>query len=655
MADRGGSTKRFLDILDDPKLSPLAIFGLPANNRKFLRRCFAYERFSEHRIDAIIADLTHTSIAEIGPNWPDKFKVLLEVLAIDPRKRPGLVVIADDAFSFRKAENVMREVGHAQRPRTAFPSSHGALFQTPGFLGKANAPKSFPHFKARADLKDKRLLQLRDEVLTTARELEKAEDSEGASALRAGFAYVRAAANLPVGLDEARKIVSVMFTGDDQIDVAMRERFYFEDACRTLTEQIRLSPYSVRLAEFKAKFRALADAWGAATPVSLKLAEMAKMDRSGKNETLLILPDRHVADIYRLSDSVVATNWEIADARSFADHAGFRSCRRWVLVKPTNTLLRAVLMSSPGPDQVDLVGDAAGTGLLAMELKPLVSLQAFAPIRDRALALQTAIGRSVASLTADQDEAAPPNATRIGRIDFTRGDGDYSGPLIKIETERGYELLYRPGSDVLRHTPDDLRDFEKIEAKEIGISDTILVLAPRLMESLRRELARAPKTIEVLRAYHAAVASKRDQIPGAKLRDKARYLTSLIKSICPSFEDSEFRNVERWLDVDKDTASIPDAQPQAPSTRDRFGWFIEALGYPSILADTWWSEGIRKTRSYSISEGLLFNQRAVAFVVDPESMKARTGDLNVVALQAAIIDHVDTVKKVETIHGGGRV
>jgi hypothetical protein len=651
MGDRGGSTKRFLDVLGDPKLTPLPVFGLPANDRKLLRRCLGYERFREHPLDVVVADLTHTSIAEMGPSWPSKFQTLLEVLAGDSRSRPGVVVVTDDAFAFRKAEVVMKEVGHSQKPRTPFPSVEGALFPVPGFLGRATAPMSFAPFEARADLKDGRLLQLRDDVLAAARELERAEDVEAASALRAGFAHVRAAATFPVGLREAREIVEVMFAGDDPHDVAMRQRFYFEDACRALTEQISLSPYSVRLSDFKAKYRTMVEAWDAATPVSLKLSEMARSDRSGKNETLLVLPDRHVADIYRLSDGVVSTNWQIADAKSLAEHAGFLSCRRWVLVRPSNAVLRTVLMASPGPDRVDLVGDAAGSGLLLTELKPLASLPAFAPIKERANALLTAIGRSMASLASDHEEATLRGASRIGRIDFTRGDGEYTGPVIRIETERGYELLYRPGSEVLRHTPDDLRDFERIEAKDIEPADTILVLSQRLMESLRRELARAPKTVEALRAYHTAVAVKREQITGAKLRDKARRLTALIKELHPTFDDDEFRNVERWLAVDKDTTSIPDAQPQAPSTRERFGWFVEALGYPNQLADAWWVEGIRKTRSYSISEGLLFNQRAVAFVVDPESMKARNGTLNVGALQAAIIDNVDAVKKIEEIKG----
>ena len=56
----------------------------------------------------------------------------------------------------------------------------------------------------RADLKDARLLSLRNEVLGAARQLDEAEDRNGAAALRTGLSFVRATATLPIALVAAR-------------------------------------------------------------------------------------------------------------------------------------------------------------------------------------------------------------------------------------------------------------------------------------------------------------------------------------------------------------------------------------------------------------------------------------------------------------------
>jgi hypothetical protein len=102
--------------------------------------------------------------------------------------------------------------------------------------------------------------------------------------------------------------------------------------------------------------------------------------------------------------------------------------------------------------------------------------------------------------------------------------------------------------------------------------------------------------------------------------------------------------------VDETTLDDPAAQPQAPRTRRRFDLFAEALGMPSQLSDAYWDYGIRATRSYRVREGLLFHQRAVQFVVEPESLMARQADRDLRALWQAIMDSVDAVVRKELVN-----
>lgn len=655
MKDIRGSCSRHVRTLGDPMRSPLAVFGLPAGADVLLKRCLAFERFQTRRLDAVVVDLTRTSLNDIGHAWDKPFGKLLLALEALGDARPGLVVLAEDAFVVRKVEGVMREAMQVARSRRPSPETRGLLLRHPGLLDTKRRPiEPLGAIEFRADLKDGRLLALRDEVLRCARSLEENEDALAALALRAGLSFVRSMANFPIGLADARSIVEVMHATDDEADRAVRRKLFVGDALQPLTEYVRTSANGQALEGFRRKFMGTVESWQEATPVSAKLAAMMAKDKAAAGNVLLVLPDRHVANVYNLSDAAQACTWQVAEPKTMLDVARSRGSERWVVVRPNGSILRTILMAEPGPKLVDVVGDAAGSALLEMELRPLSALDAFAPVRGRAAALLKAIGHSVASLETDHEEVRSRTATVQEEIDFTQGGGRYTGEKVRLVTERGYTLLYRPTSEVLRYTPDDLRAFEKSDAKHVQAGDAVLVLSKPLMESLRRELAQAPKTIDTLRQYHIAVGTARESLPSGTLRDKGRHVLRLIQAKQPGFADEELPNVCRWLDVDGSTLDDPAAQPQAPMTRQRHLWFMDALGVMSVLATAWWDHGIRLTRSYRLSEGLLFNQRATGFVVDPESFTARSGGRDLSQLQQAIMDNVDVVKRTEMVDAGGR-
>ena len=651
MGQRGGLTTKHVQDLGDPLRAPLAVFGLPAHDSKKLAQCLVYKRFADHRLDLVIADLTHTALSSVGERWPEAFLRLLAALERLGTARPGLVVLAEDAFVYKRADTMLREAAYSSRPRRSLPETRGVMLSTQGFLG-LTAPRdaSYPVMEVRADLKDARLLSLRNEVLGAARQLDEAEDRTGAAALRAGLSFVRATATLPIALGAARSIVEMMHGTEDDADRRVRRKFYTATALQPMADAALASPNRALLLAFRARFMALAEGWENATPVSEKLAALAARLGDDARKTMLVLPDRHVANIYDLSDAAQAAPWHVAEPRTMVQIACAHGCDRWIVVRTSGDTLRTLLTALPGPSRLDLIGDAAGTALLEAELRPVATLEAFSSLKARAEAFRKAIGQSLSSLTLDHEEMSARTVSNHAELDFTRSDGEYAGPRIRVETEGGYILFYRPTSDVLRYTPDDLRAFDKVQAQLIRPTDAVLVLTLGLMELLRRELARAPKTVETLRQYHAEVGRKRLALPGTMLMDKARALQRAIKAAHPEFGDHEATNVARWLSVDKTTLDDPSSQPQAPRTRGRFDLFMTALDIHPTLTDAWWKHGIRLTRSYRLSEGMQFNQRAIAFVVDPESMALRNTGLNAAALRHAITENTDTVKRVEVIN-----
>jgi len=648
----GQSGEEHLRALSDPGQAPLAVFGLPVSKESALKRYLAFERFSRLGLDVVVADLTRTSLSDMGDNWPAALGNLARALRSMAAPRPAVVVLTEDVFVMRKAEAVLRQAAQEARVQGKAYLAEGLLLRHPGFLAAPRGPAAAATAVAfRADIKDGALLRLRDDILGAASLLVQAGAEEAAAALRSALSFVRLIANLPVGYAEAKAAIDILHGTDDDHDQAVRSRFYLDGGLALLNSAIHETPaHRDILRSVYERVCATVSQWEAATPISLKLKRLIESEKSEHDRTLLVLPDRTLVDLFLASDLALQCPWDVTAAKTMLEAAQACGARRWLVVRPTSDSLKAILTSDLSPERVDILGDAAGSALLATELAPISKLPAFAPYAGRAAALLEAIGRGSSDLRADEAELALPLPAPTRELDFTQSGDAYSGPIVKLTTQRGHSLLYRPSSDVLRHTPDELRAFERVEAQRITEGDHVVVMTRPLMEALRQELARAPKTVETLRQYHTAVAERSAAIPGQSRRDKARHLLRLIQSHDASFGADELDNVCRWIDVDETTLDDPAAQPQAPRTKRRFELFAEALGMPSQLSNAYWDYGIRATRSYRVREGLLFHQRAVQFVVEPESLMARHADRDLRALWQSIVDSVDAVVRKELVH-----
>lgn len=648
----GQSGERHLQALSNPSFAPVAIFGLPVSKEGALKRYLAFNRFSGLGIDVVVADLTRSSLRDMGNNWPAALSNLVRALRSVAAPRSPIVVLTEDVSVMRKAEAVLRDAAHDARVQGKAYLAEGLLLRHPGFLAAPSGPAATASTVVfRADIKDRALLRLRKDILGAATGLVQAGAEEAAAALRSALSFVRLIANLPVGYAEAKAVIHILHGTDDDDHQAVRSRFFLDGGLAFLNRAIHETPaHRDILRGFHERVCATVSQWETATPISLKLERLIELGKSDHETTLLVLPDRTLVDLFLASDIALQCTWRVTAAKTLLEAAQVSGALRWIVIRPTSDSLKAMLTSDLTPGKVDILGDAAGSALLAAELAPLSKLPAFAPYAGRAAALLDAIGRTASDLRSDEAELALPLPTLTRELDFTQAGEVYSGPIVKLTTQRGDSLLYRPSSDVLRHTPDELRAFERVEAQRISEGDHVVVMTKLLMEALRQELARSPKTVETLRQYHKAVAERSAALPGQSRRDKARHLLRLIQSQDASFGADELANVYRWIDVDETTLDDPSAQPQAPRTKRRFQVFAEALGMLPQLSNAYWDYGIRATRAYRVREGLLFYQRAVQFVVEPESLMAKHADRDLHALWQSIMDSVDAVVRKELVH-----
>lgn len=644
----------WLRRVGDPMVSPYAVFGLPTDTRT-LSACLKFPRFARLGLDVIIADLTRTA-RELMGRWEKNLKTLLEVLANMGQARPGVVVICDDAFVARKANEAFKAKAQNIKPPRRFPERRGVLLPLSSLLNSSafkEKEQALPPIKWNIDLKEGSLVDLRDKLLSLAQRLDNAGLDDHSRAVKLGLQFVRRIVALPVGVTQARTIIEILYPGDDERDTVMRGRYFRDHALHQLSQAI--ADGGVFTSDLKGAYDAIlmkVDQWAVTTPIALKLGSILGAVLQPEDH-LLVFPSKSDCDIYHSADAWLTCQVPVIEARAlrFILETGQR--KQLILVQPNIETIRTLLLHPNTPPSVVVIGDASGARLLAGELRPLIDLNGFAAVRDRAKPLMEAIGKSEKDLGGEDPDLEIVIPKDYLTLDFTQGDesgSNYSGTIIRIRTSGGYTINYRGNAWVLRTTPDEVRAFQKVQASKLAENDAILVMSRPLMLLLREHFARMPKTLENLRQYHKAVASRVRDLPGKHISDKAREILRRIQRVESKFEDDELSNIKRWISVQESTVDDPAAMPFAPKTLRRYKLFVEALGIPKALAEVYWNVGIRPTRAYRIREGLHFHERAVDFVIDPESTLTKDCDGELAALWQIIMQNVNVIEKTETIN-----
>ena len=649
----------YLATLGSPIRAPIAVLGLPCGPEREIGQCLSHRRVADLGLDIVVVDATRRSREAVGDGWEDGLTRLVVLLDRMAERRPGIVLIGDDGPSLRGAETVLRTRTVAPRMKGRGPIRSGALLEagsllTPGAPGLA-APPGLSPVNYSVAFTEGALLPLRKSALALMDRLRQDGFGEAAAGVRSGLLFARTVANLPVGHAEARDVVSVLHAGASYRETEARNRVFFDGALRPLDLAVSAGTgMRDELERFRASVLTAVEGWQEATPVSRTLARIfGDLERRGRAGPLIVLPDTDSLEMFLGSNLAASSGCRAVSARQMLP-AIRANPTPWVLcVRPSHDTVRALLLALDSPGRVSFVGDAAGAGMLIGELRPLAEMQAFERVRARAVALLKEVRSSEADVALDQAEARDPSARTSARdmsLDFAfagAGGERYAGPVIRVATQRGYSIAYRPGSEVVRHTADEVRPFRRATAAEIAVGDSIVVMTPilvaRLEAGIREALGRAPQTLASLGRYHAAVALRRAGIPGTTVRDKAREVVRRIRIGAPSFGEWEVPNVARWLSVERDTSSDPAAPPGAPRDWPRFRRFADAIGIPEHLAESYWTTGILHTRSDRIIDGMAMAESAVRFVVDPGGVQAHSGEADLDGLWERILENVDTV------------
>lgn len=331
-----------------------------------------------------------------------------------------------------------------------------------------------------------------------------------------------------------------------------------------------------------------------------------------------------------------------------AGEGGFRCL---VVVQPRpEDIRKLLLMPDPVRLDVSLIGDAAGIALVAAELAALATVPGLERIHDRVRLFLADIDDEqdrIEDLDFDASAVPPlPSAMVVDLISDEDNATPYAGEVCEIVVNSGYCVRYRPSSDVLCHTDDENRPFRKVEASQVGAGDRILVMTPKLMDRMRSRFLRKGRSSDMLALYHMQVAEARARIPGGDLSEKTRWVLDRLvcfhgRATAARFGEEDYANVRRWLSVDLAGGRIP----RAPRHYHRFQAFMEVLGIPKVAAEQIWIHGIRFVRASHISEGLAFNRRCVAFLIDPDTMSAVSGlsEDGVNSLWSSVLSEVATV------------
>jgi hypothetical protein len=623
MGEKHAGLVDHVGAVGDPEKSPFALLGLPAtSNPDGLTRYLTSARTKQLGLDIVVVDLTRTGRSNIQDEWEKRFEVLMTALDGFEGRRPAVLVVTEESFVQRRVFRLLKSHAGMRRPKQRA-QQLGIYLDRPSHLGPApEIPTEMAPISFQADIKDASLAPLRRDLVALGQSMREAGASIGADAVSRTLAFVRRCASLPLGLQEARQTADILYDGDDEVDASVRSMFRPKMAMAGLASFGDLFPAFAAQATAAAEVvEAKVAGWDAETPVAAKLTELLADPNLNSHTTTIALPDRRIAEVFIASDGGVHCRCEIVDHKTMAAQIAIGNPERIIVVGPTPEAVRALLTTRCAPKLVLLLGDAAGSALLSVELGTLESIAAFSSFAARAKSLIAALRRGGSDETLDLAEAEFRVAAVIkeNEVDLTQSDDVYRGDVVHITMQSGLHIDYRPGGEVLLLSPGEARPFERIQARQAQIGYRILVLDASIREPIRLAIAGSRKSRQELAAYHGHVATIRLNTPGNSLAEKARNVLARMRAIDPSIGD-EINNISRWLNADVARAPLEGArQPGAARDWPRFRVFMQAVGVDEVLAWLYWKAAVLPSRSYRAQEGHLFNQRVVQFVLDPES------------------------------------
>ncbi|PWC32059.1 hypothetical protein TSO221_31575 [Azospirillum sp. TSO22-1] len=667
--EEGVPADRLAEMAADPVFCPFRLFTIPGESPKRWLPLLRTEALRKRPIDVVMIDLTRRGRDALGVDWGKRLTTFLDHLDANVVVAPPTLVITESPFVAKTArEIVSNRLRARRRGATAAERSParliGVLTEDGATLGGSESQSTSPLHPLNVSvyLKDVSLMALRDMTLGAVRELQEygSDGLQASSHVRRAYGFVRRAVGLPCGLRAAQMVLRRDRANEEgEIPETLASQYFEAKVLADLSDAAaRVPAFAQQILAYGELIRRFLADLQTSTPISRTLDKLLEELTRKSTKSIIVLPsaeaveflearlaaDRNGQDLsLRMEDKVqIVSRHLLGDAlRQAAQRSS--GVKRVALVQPRLEEVRKVLLMPDTDATFLLLDDAAGIGLVAADLAGITGVPGLERVAERV--------RSLLDQISDRQDQLPDPSLEIDvplpisrTLDFTRDEGQrYDGPIVELTVSSSFKVRYRPNSDALLLTDDDLQPFRRCHASEVEVGSRMLVLSPPLMERLRKTFARRGNTSAVLRLYHDEVASARERIPGRSRTEKARHvLNMLLRADGARFTDSDLDNVRRWLAVDP---TADDGVPNAPRDLTRYRAFAKAIGIQPALIDTLWRDGIHISRRFNISEGLGFHRRYVHFLMDPDTTLAKAAgqEEELAALWRDVLDDVSLV------------
>lgn len=665
-------------VLGAPKTAPdaLFVFGYQLD-RDDLREGFRNLE-KAGRPDICLVNATR-ALRFTVPTLQGLLKQFFRVfLAMFPRERPGLVIVADDpGVSFRVRELVENEVERATKRNSATVPLRLAFkpiaCQDGGELGQCLKPQGSVEpaapepRKFRVEVKDADAARVVKSLYQIRKDLKL--DEQVARPLSDAATFLDKLAALPAGSRDVET-----WLDEREADAGLRRKLAWSTPRGALVEFIARGHAGACQNKLESTLKIadkLVENYFDATPMAMALATEVGATSGSTTRVAIVFTRpmlRLLAEPFLQRQSFVngkayadlAPRLQLISTKQLREHARSGWATRYVFVGMDDEALRALMTENGIPaDSVLLLTQR--TALYARwTLKPIFDQQEFRRFKPRL----EHILRQLDSRLNEQD------IPLLRMDDFVLPSFDFSAsaPCREDDPEawrivlEGGDSLYR-SAGATAYVYDPIADFNSRsgfiakEVRSLEVGQQLFVMSDALHDQVEDVLQRAGVPIEhdkpfeqTLRLYHQTIHDNLNQrFPGKNL---AAQVASLKEQLVQQFPDQakDFSNVRHWVNLGRapDTP-FDELRPQAPRHFKVFAAFTSALNLSTAEAAYFWQAAIHPIRVNRRIDGRYVSDVYARILFDPESaiVHAKLSSTDIASLFAEARRNVYTIVAVE--------
>lgn len=601
-----------------PASAPYLLMGLPPETDNIRCNMIVNDRLP----DIVLLDLP---LAEkcYGEKWTEKTESIISVIKkiahSQKKPMPPLFVIAggaESAHRFRTevpTERLMTDLVVNTSPDPLSANKHATRgARVPGYIVTPLAS----HLTS--------LLWRGHRLATDMEEV----DTRTAETVRMMQHFLRRMICSPGGMDEFKQYL---------LDADIRTGIHLDPLGMTarLREQVRLGRAGMSDSQVNGFIDDFNDVLGQlveTTPANRFLDQLVRTerDRNSRVNSLYSQPRRSLVALpdgltERFARALLAK-------RGHADESWLRltNCKKGIndwsgrlgefdkvyFIMPRWDTIERLLAWETTPGTVQIVCDEATVQSLRKKVAWIKDRRLFHALAARMNSLCIAFDEALEHAEFD---FAPDDIASSYQSSFYNGEGR---PL-KLVTASGKHIHLHEGTRIVCYNVEaEPRPFTCCKACDVEQGDTVFVIDEEYAQMVARHCSVSRAAPEWLRAYHNLIKVAQQAFPGESVRDKAKNVLEQMKKRGTS-DLPDITSVVNWLNVDVLLGeSLDDVRPHAPRTRDMFDRFVEVLGVAQVVADTFWNQAIKATRSLRIRAGFSALNFSIDVLTDPDRAMA---------------------------------